>query len=464
MNLFKITNQLPEVIFRAYDIRGIVNETLTGDSVYTIAKSIAAQALEQEQTSIIVARDGRLTSPLFAQAVIAGFLESGIQIIDIGSVPTPILYFATHFLLSNSGVMVTGSHNPANYNGLKTIIAGKTLADEGVKRLYTRAIKGEFVSGRGKLINVNVIPAYIARIASDIKLKRPLKIVVDAGNGITGKMAPELYRQLGCKVIELYCEVDGKFPHHHPDPSQEKNLQDLIQKVRTEKADMGLAFDGDGDRLGVVTNKGEIIWPDRQLMCFAKEILQRRPNATILFDVKCSQHLAHVIADNQGIPLMWKTGHSYLKNKMKEVGAELAGEMSGHIFFKDRWYGFDDALYSGARLLEIVSRQKEDASTFFNSLPNSVNTPELHIPLSEDQKFPFMEELAKIAVFPDSKVNTIDGLRVDFPFGFGLIRPSNTTPNLVLRFEADTVENLHYIQEMFKKQLLSVNNTLKMPF
>lgn len=464
MKLFNITKDLPKVIFRAYDIRGVVNESLTADIVYTIAKSIAGEALEQGQKSIIVARDGRLTSPLFGQAMIAGFIESGIDVIDIGRVPTPLLYFATHFLLSTSGVMITGSHNPANYNGMKIVIAGKTLADEKIQKLYQRAIKGDFVSAVGSLLNVDIGPAYIARVINDIKIGRPLKVVVDAGNGITGKIAPELYRQLGCKVTELFCDIDGEFPNHHPDPSQAKNLKDLIEKVYEENADIGLAFDGDGDRLGVVTNKGEIIWPDRQMMSFAAEILSRNKGGTILFDVKCSKFLPQVILEKEGVPLMWKTGHSYIKNKMKEVEGLLAGEMSGHIFFKDRWYGFDDALYSGARLLEILSNYEGDVSSFFNSLPNSVNTPELQIPLSDFEKFEFMKKFSEAANFPDATINTIDGVRVDFPYGFGLVRPSNTTPNLVLRFEADTNENLKLIQDEFKRQLLAVNSNLNIPF
>ncbi len=464
MNQFKITTNLPEGIFRAYDIRGIVNETLTADVVYTIAKSLAVEATLKEQKTIVVGRDGRLTSPLFAEAIIAGLLDSGINVIDIGCIPTPILYFATHFLLSTSGIMVTGSHNPANYNGLKIVLDGKTLADEGIKKLYLRAKNNEFIIGTGSLLTIDIASAYLTRVASDIKLKRALKIVVDAGNGITGKVAPDLFRQLGCEVVELFCEVNGEFPNHHPDPSQEKNLQELIRTVQEERADLGFAFDGDGDRLGVITNSGEIIWPDRQLMCFASEILERRKGATVLFDVKCSQHLPQVICEKQGIPFMWKTGHSYIKNKMKEVGAELAGEMSGHIFFKDRWYGFDDALYSGARLLEIIANQEMDATQYFNLLPNSINTPEINVPISDDKKFIFMEKLTQIASFPNGAVNTIDGLRVDFPYGFGLVRPSNTTPNLVLRFEADSIENLLRIQADFKNYILAVDNSLQIQF
>jgi phosphomannomutase/phosphoglucomutase len=465
MNLFNVTTDISESIFRAYDIRGVTNTVLTCDVVYTIARAIAAEAMSIGEHSIIVGRDGRLSSPLFAQAVIAGLMESGLDVIDIGAVPTPLLYFATHLLQANSGIMITGSHNPANYNGLKIVLGGETLSDHSIKKLYHRSLAQDFVQGQGSLVNINLIPTYLARVVQDVQLEKPLKVVLDAGNGIAGKVAPELFRQLGCEVFELYCDVDGNFPNHHPDPSQVKNLEDLIAKVAKEQADIGLAFDGDGDRLGVVTNQGAIIWPDRQLMCFARDILQREPNATILYDVKCSKYLADVISSHQGRPLMWKTGHSYIKSKMKELDSALAGEMSGHIFFKDRWYGFDDALYSGARLLEILAKNKDvDAHTFFEQLPNSINTPELQIPISDNEKFKFMEQLTAIASFPGATINTIDGVRVDYPYGFGLIRPSNTTPNLVLRFEADTIENLQAIQNLFKAQLISVNSQLTLPF
>jgi phosphomannomutase / phosphoglucomutase len=463
MKIFNTTESIPEVIFRAYDIRGVVNEALTGDVVFTIAKAIAKQALDQGQRTLIVACDGRLTSPLFVQAVIAALLESGVNVINIGLVPTPLLYFASHFLLSNSGIMVTGSHNPANYNGLKLVLAGKTLADAEITKIYHDTLAQKFVYGTGKLINVNIIPAYITRVVSDIHLQRPLKIIVDAGNGITGKVAPQLFRELGCQVIELFCEVNGEFPNHHPDPSQEKNLQQLIDKMAREKADLGIAFDGDGDRLGIITDQGEIIRPDRQLMSFAKDVLSRHKGAIILYDVKCSLHLSKVILENGGQPLMWKTGHSYIKNKMLEVDSLLGGEMSGHIFFKDRWYGFDDALYSGARLLEIVSNY-ESSTAFFNSLPNSINTPELQIPVPEEDKFQLMQEIIAHAKFKNATINKIDGLRVDYPYGFGLIRPSNTTPSLVLRFEADTEQNLQLIQTLFKQQILAINSNLNIPF
>lgn len=461
---YTIPDRIDETIFRAYDIRGQVDQGLSADVVYAIARAIAAEALEIGKADIVVARDGRISSVAFGQALIAGLLDSGLNVIDIGQVPTPLMYFATHFLLPNSGVMITGSHNPGHYNGLKIVLDGNTLADQGIKKLYERVVASKFQYGLGQLQTVDISSAYIERIIADVTLVRPLKIVVDAGNGVTGQLAPALYRRLGCEVIEMYCDIDGRFPNHHPDPSQVPNLQDIIAKVAAVGADIGLAFDGDGDRLGVVTNKGEIIWPDRQMMAFAIEILQRQPNATILFDVKCSSYLPQVITQHSGKAIMWKTGHSYIKHKMKEVSAALAGEMSGHIFFKDRWYGFDDALYAGARLLEILARQNIDSAEFFKRLPDTINTPELNIPVSDREKFHFMDKLHEIAQFPEGQVTTIDGLRVDFPYGFGLVRPSNTTPNLVLRFEANTKEKLEFIQNIFKTKLLSINPELLIPF
>lgn len=465
MTKFNSVTELSKVIFRAYDIRGIVDETLTPDVVYTIARALAVKAQELKQKAIIVAKDGRLSSPFFLEALTSGLVDSGLDVIDIGSVPTPLLYFATNVLLSRSGIMITGSHNPANYNGLKIVLDGSTLAGDSINDIYQCAIEGKFIHGQqGRVLKVDVTAAYIARILQEVRLKKPLKIVIDAGNGITGQVAPKLFRGLGCEVIELYCNVDGTFPNHHPDPSQIKNLEDLIHCVRAHQADLGLAFDGDGDRLGIVTNEGEIIWPDRQMMCFAIEILNRCKPAKILFDVKCSRHLKDVIFQHGGEPLMWKTGHSYIKNKMKETQAVLAGEMSGHIFFKDRWYGFDDALYAGARLLEIISQQDQDAATFFATLPNSLNTPELNVPVADEDKFDFMSRLTSNAQFPEAVINTIDGIRVDFPYGFGLVRSSNTTPNLVLRFEADTEDNLRHIQDLFRRQLLAINSQLDLPF
>jgi phosphomannomutase/phosphoglucomutase len=458
-----IAPSFPSTIFRAYDIRGIVGETLTPDSVFAIGQAVGSEALSQGETALITGRDGRLSGPLLLTALQSGILASGCDVIDIGAVPTPVLYFATHTLATRSGVMLTGSHNPSDYNGLKIVLAGQALSGEQLQGLYQRIVKGQLAQGRGTLKQFNVIDDYITKIKTTVRLARPLKIVVDAGNGIAGKIAPLLFKTLGCEVVELYCDVDGHFPNHHPDPSQPENLQDLMTAVQETRADIGLAFDGDGDRLGVVTEIGEIIWPDRQLMLFASDILQRQPESTIIFDVKCTRHLTPWIKQRGGKPLMWKTGHSLIKAKLRETQAPLAGEMSGHIFFQERWFGFDDGLYAAARLLEILSRESRTANEIFCDIPDSYNTPELKIPLSEERKFQFMQQFIEQAVFPQGKVTTIDGLRVDFPFGFGLIRPSNTTPCLVLRFEADSPHDLLHIQSLFCERLLTLDPDLTLP-
>jgi len=457
-------NTVSKEIFRAYDIRGVVDETLTSDAVYTLGRAIGSQIREQNENNVLVARDGRLSGPTLIAALKQGLVESGCEVIDLGAVPTPLLYFATNVLSATSGVMLTGSHNPVNHNGLKIVIKGQTLAEQEIYALYDRIQAQNFITGTGSSKSHDIIPAYIKYICQDVKLTRPLRVVVDAGNGIMGAVAPQLLQALGCDVIPLFCEVDGNFPNHHPDPSVPENLQDLIQAVQQHKADVGLAFDGDGDRLGVVTNEGEIIWPDRQLMLYAIDVLKRQPGAQIIFDVKCSSHLPQVIAQHGGQPLMWKTGHSLVKAKLKEIGAPLAGEMSGHIFFKERWFGFDDGLYTAARLLEILAIDMRSSNAVFAALPNSVNTPELKLMLPDERKFLFMAEFQKTASFLAAKVTTIDGLRADFPFGFGLVRCSNTTPCLVLRFEADNAENLKIIQMNFREQLLKLDRGLILPF
>jgi phosphomannomutase/phosphoglucomutase len=360
--------------------------------------------------------------------------------------------------------MLTGSHNPPDYNGLKVMINGKTLAEQGIKNIYQRILENDYISGEGQLSSLEMIERYITHVARDIRLARPLKIVLDCGNGVAGTVAPTLFRRLGCEVTELFCEVDGQFPHHHPDPSQAKNLQDLIRTVQTTQSDVGLAFDGDGDRLGVVTNRGEIIWPDRQLMLYAIDVLAHYPGAKIIYDVKCTQHLAKLIREHGGEPIMWKTGHSLIKAKLAETHAALAGEMSGHIFFKDQWYGFDDAIYAGARLLKILAETSKTSSEVFNTIPNSVNTPELKIDIDEDEKFTLMDELIKQANFSAAEQVTIDGLRVNFADGWGLVRLSNTTPSLVLRFEAESEKVLSQIQELFRELLLGVKPGLVLPF
>ncbi len=464
INCYKLQTSISQNIFRAYDIRGIVYETLIPDIVYTIGRAFGSQALKDNEKTVIIARDGRISGPELIQALQAGLMDSGCDVIDIGMVPTPVLYFATHLLSARSGIMLTGSHNPPEYNGLKMILAGKTLADQDIQKLYHGIINKDFVTGSGQLKQIQIHDKYIQRITSDIKLSRPLKIVIDAGNGVAGQIAAQLFRQLGCDVIELFCDIDGSFPHHHPDPSDEKNLQDLINTVEQHHADIGLAFDGDGDRLGIITNRGEIILSDRLLLLFAKDILQRHKNAEIIFDVKCSRHLQSYIEQHGGKPLMWKTGHSLIKAKMQETGALLAGEMSGHIFFKERWYGFDDGLYAAARLLEIVAHQKRTSSEIFAELPDSINTPELKLPVTEEKKWAVLDLLKKRAFFIDADINVIDGIRVDYEDGWGLIRASNTTPNLILRFEADSYASLERIQKIFKQQLLNIDEELSLPF
>jgi phosphomannomutase/phosphoglucomutase len=460
-----LENTIDQSIFRAYDIRGIVDESLTTESVTAIGKAIGSLALDNGEKCIAVGRDGRLSGPVLAAALCEGILSTGCDVVDIEVAPTPLLYYATHVFDTHSGVMLTGSHNPPEYNGLKIVIDGKTLAEDGIMGLYDRIIEQRFHTGHGDMNVLNVTDRYITHIHNTVKLARPLKVVVDCGNGVPGLVAPELYRQLGCEVHELFCDVDGMFPHHHPDPSQPENLKDLIKKVKAVGADVGLAFDGDGDRIGVVTKQGEIIWPDRLLMLFAKSILLDHPGAKIIYDVKCTSHLASVISENGGEPIMWKTGHSLIKAKLAETQALLAGEMSGHIFFRDRWYGFDDAIYAGARLLEILAAGDDDMDSIFKKIPDSVNTPELKILVRDDHKFRLMEKLISQADFKTAQeVMTIDGLRVNFSDGWGLIRPSNTTPCLVMRFEANSQKVLDTIQALFREFILGVDPTLVLPF
>jgi len=457
-------------IFRAYDIRGIVDQQLTTKTLFWIGQAIGSAALAKDERRIALGYDGRHSSPSLAQSLRNGILSTGCDVIDIGMVPTPILYYATFVLNTRSGVMITGSHNPANYNGCKIMIDGKTLTDEDIQKLYHRIIKEDFEKGQGELHELDMVERYLDRIHQMIKLRRPLKVVVDAGNGIPGLFAPKLYRRLGCEVQELFCEVDGNFPNHHPDPSQEANLQDLIRVVREQKADIGLAFDGDGDRLGVVTAAGKIILADRQLILFARAMLSEHPGAKVIYDVKCTAHLDPLIREYGGEPLMWKTGHSYIKEKMIETKALLAGEMSGHIFFKDRWYGFDDGLYAGARLLEILAARDEDSDALFAAIPDSINTPELKVFLPEEEKFSLMDKLvAQLKIKAGTskqayELVTIDGLRLNFAQGWGLVRSSNTTPCLVLRFEAADETVLAEIQALFRDLLLSVKPDLVLPF
>ena len=452
-------------IFKAYDIRGIVDRTLTEPAVETIGRALGTVGRRKGVTRFAVGRDGRLSGPRLARAVAHGLNAAGVDVVDIGVVATPMLYFATHHFATGSGVMVTGSHNPPEYNGLKMMVAGDTLASQSIQDLRALIERGDFASGSGQVTSADIAPAYLERIVSDVRLARTMTIAIDCGNGSPGAFAPTLYRRLGCRVIELFCEVDGRFPNHHPDPSKPENLADLIATLARGEAELGLAFDGDGDRLGVVTASGKIIYPDRQLMLFAADVLSRHPGAPVIFDVKCTRNLFGWIRAHGGEPLMWKTGHSLIKSKLKETGAPLAGEMSGHIFFKDRWYGFDDGLYAGARLLELVSRVP-DASRALEALPDSLSTPELQVVLErEGENHRFIAELQKSARFEGAtEVITIDGLRVEYPDGFGLMRASNTTPVIVLRFEADTPEALARIQRDFKRVLLAAKPEALLPY
>jgi phosphomannomutase/phosphoglucomutase len=442
---------LPVEIFKAYDIRGIVGKSLTVPVVRAIGHALGTLAQERNRDTMVVGRDGRLSGPELCAALSEGIRSSGANVIDIGMVTTPMSYFAAQHLGTQCSAMVTGSHNPPDYNGLKMVVAGATLAGEEIQALKTRIEVGTLRKGAGNARATDVSRDYIERIASDVKLARPLKIAVDCGNGVAGAYAPALYRRLGCAVTELFCDVDGRFPNHHPDPSQPKNLRDLIHCLETTDNELGFAFDGDGDRLGVVTRSGAIIYPDRQLMLFAADVLSRRPGATVIYDVKSTRNLKPWIVRHGGQPLLWKTGHSLIKAKMKETGAILAGEMSGHTFFGERWYGFDDGLYAGARLLEILSRHA-DPSSVLTELPDSVSTPELNVPCPDASPHALIEKLAAAATFPGAAdVIRIDGLRVEYPDGFGLARASNTTPVIVLRFEADDESALKRIQGEFRR-------------
>ena len=453
-------------IFKAYDIRGIVDKTLTAEAVRAIGHALGSEAVARSQKAIAVGRDGRLSGPEMAGALADGIRAAGVDVIDVGCVPTPLTYFAAYELGTNSCVSVTGSHNPPDYNGLKMVLGGQTLFGELIQALRQRIIDGNLVTAAvpGKLTQANVVPAYVEKILGDVKLSRPMKIVMDCGNGVAGAVAPELFKRLGCELVELFCEVDGNFPNHHPDPSKPENLADVIRALSETDAEIGLAFDGDGDRLGVVTKDGEIIFPDRQLMLFAEDVLTRVPGGEIIYDVKCTRNLAGWIKARGGKPTMWNTGHALVKAKLKETGAPLAGEMSGHVFFKERWYGFDDGLYTGARLLEIVSRHA-DANPVLKNLPDAISTPELNIKMNEGEPFALVDKLKAEAKFEGAEsILTIDGVRVEYADGFGLARPSNTTPVVVLRFEADTQAAIERIQADFRRAIEGVWPGVKLPF
>lgn len=452
---------VPAEIFRSYDIRGLVGSQVTPELAQLIGQAVGSEAIDQGEQAIVVARDGRTHSEALTQALIRGILRSGCNVINIGVVPTPLMYFSTfHFDDTSSGVMVTASHNPKEYNGFKVVINNRALADDAVIDLRSRIIGQRFHQGLGEEIPRAIIPDYIDRIFSDVALASNVSIVVDAGNAVTGIVAPQLFEELGCDVIPLFCDLDGEFPNHDPDPTIEKNLQALIAKVQETNADIGVAFDGDGDRLVVVTPKGDIIWPDRLLMLFAKDVLSRNPGADVLFDVKCSRQLNQVISSYGGRPIMWKTGHSPMKAKMEETQALIGGEYSGHIFIKDRWYGFDDGIYAMARLLEIITLRDQKIDDIFAAFPQLFSTPEIKIAIPELDKFGLIKKLSEIGDFANGTITTIDGLRVDYTKGWGLVRASNTSPALTLRFEAESHDSLEKIQQIFKRELLKVDNRL----
>lgn len=445
-------------VFKAYDIRGIVGQTIDESFAEHLGRAFGSEAVATGQRAVAVGRDGRLSGPGLAAALIKGLASTGLDVVDLGAVTTPMLYYVAATRAQHgcqSGIQVTGSHNPKDYNGFKMVLAGRAIYGDDIQKLRQRIEQEDYVRASGRTASMNILKEYVHRIASDCKLARPMKIVVDSGNGIPGASSPKVLRALGCEVIEMYSKVDGNFPNHHPDPSKPENLAELIHKVKTTDAELGLAFDGDGDRLGLVTKDGQIIFPDRQLMLLVKDILKRNRGGTVIFDVKCSQRLAPTIRAAGGVPLMWKTGHSLIKAKMKEIGSPIAGEMSGHIFFGERWYGFDDATYTAARMLEILSRVK-DPSRVLNALPNGHSTPELNVPCAEGEPRQVVEALQRTARFPGAEVSTIDGVRADYPDGFGLIRGSNTTPVLVLRFEGQTSAALERIQSDFMAALRRV--------
>ena len=453
-------------IFRAYDIRGVLGQTLTNDIARMIGRAIGSEAQHRGLREIVVGRDGRLSGPDLSGALIEGLRAAGCDVIDIGLAPTPLTYFGAYHLQTGSCVSVTGSHNPPDYNGFKIVLGGETLSEGAIQDLFARISEERFSSGSGGLQVMNLHDDYVARICDDIQVENKLKVVVDCGNGVAGAVAPAVLEGIGCEVHELYCEVDGLFPNHHPDPSDPRNLQDLILSVKQTGADIGLAFDGDGDRLGVVTKTGEVIYPDRLLMLFAIDVLSRNPGATIIYDVKCTGHLQPLILQHGGSPIMWRTGHSLIKSKMRETSAQLAGEMSGHFFFAERWYGFDDAVYAAARLLEILAGDPEgrSAEEIFAALPKGVSTPELKIEMREGEHYRFIEAFRAKANFEGARLTTIDGLRADWPDGWGLVRASNTTPVLVLRFDADNEVALKRIQSAFREQLQALDSALPLPF
>ncbi len=451
-------------VFKPYDIRGIAGDTLTDDTIYSLGRAIGSEAVARGIGTLAVGRDARLSSPEFAAVLIRALCDSGCDVLDAGRVPTPLLYYTAHHHADGSGVMLTASHNPPEYNGVKVVLGGEVLHGDGVQALRRRIERSELAEGSGSAVRIAVADAYLQQICNDIRLERPLRVVVDAGNGMAGELAPRLFRRLGCEVHELYCDIDGNFPNHHPDPTELDNLQDLIARVRELDADLGFAFDGDSDRIGVVDSSGKVIWPDRLLMLLAIDLLRRHPGATILFDIKCTSNLYGVIEQHGGRPLMWRTGHSVVRSKMQQEGALLAGELTGHLFFADRWFGADDALYAGARLLELLSRGSSSSAARFATLPDAVNTQEFKIPVTGEPHYSLMERLLARARFPDARVITLDGLRLEFPAGWALLRASNTTPTLGVRFEAHDQQELELIQRRIRDLIRSEAPDLELPF
>lgn len=463
----KMPVQPPASIFLRYDIRGIAGDTISPENTYTIGRAFSLLMQEADEQSVIVARDNRPSSPALMTALIEGLTDSGIDVISLGEQPTPLAYFATHQLNIPNALIITGSHNPPEYNGIKCVLAGKPLHSEGLQRLFRRTRAAFPVKEKGNHQQTDIVPDYLNRITSDIQLKRKLKVIIDCGNGTASTIAPELMRQLGCDVTTLYCDSDGTFPNHHPNPSVPDNMAEMKRQLLTGDFDLGLAFDGDGDRLGVMDCNGKIIWPDRQMMLFTEDVLHRHPGAAIIFDVKSSQHLSDTIRAQGGQPIMWCSGHSLLKEKLAQTSdAQLAGELSGHVFFKDRWYGFDDALYTAARLLELIAQNNQDSAKQFSHWPDAASTPELSIDFESYEKLvEFMHQLHQLHMqFSDGNITLIDGIRVDFDDGWGLVRASNTTPALVLRFEGKDEKTLKRIQAEFRQQLLSVEPELSLPF
>lgn len=455
---------IPASIFRAYDIRGIVDEQLNEDSITVIGQAIGSEALSRGISSLLLAFDGRLSSNRLSQALTRGIRNSGCNIVNLGMVPTPLLYFATHSSDLSSGVMLTASHSPANYNGLKIVFERCCLTDDEIQNIRRRIDQDDLTAGQGNYSELDIRAEYIENVSSIINLKRPLKIVVDCGNAVAGNVAPGLFRAIGCEVIPLFCEIDGRFPNHHPDPTVPENLEMLAKEVKAREADLGIALDGDGDRVGLVSNLGEFIDANRLLMLLVKQIAPQYPGSPIIFDVKCSNKLADLIDEYGAVPVMHRSGHSFMKQKMQETGAPLGGEFAAHIFIKDRWFGFDDGIYAGARILEILSELEHSASAEFAELTTGFDTPEIKLPVTEERKFELMNRLLELANFPGARLVTLDGLRVEYDDGWGLVRPSNTSPALLLRFEADSPERLAEIQAEFKALILGADKTLEVSF